>query len=1071
MKITDIQIERYGVWQHLALPLRSAGLNVFYGPNEAGKTTLLHFIRDVLYHLPEQNADRTHLGNQKRSWNGALRITHEGRFCEIQRGTETDGQSTVEFQELDPRLAWNTEPDWGLADSSEFDSGAESHEDRSTEESLDEILAQTNATLFRHVFAIGLSELQELSTLQAEEVAQQIYGLSLGLEGTRLLALCAELESSQEQANPTGKHWEKIARLLKRDAELKRELAQFHGQRERHQKLIEEQQQVETEIQDLKSSEAQLQQQLRGHETIKRVWEPWNQVREYESQLRLLPLAPVVSGIDPVRLTELETEARELTKQRKAVIFEIRRLRLEEQQAGQNAHHQELAAEMQGFLNQRSFVVQLEQEVRLSNDRTRELKTEFEARQQALGSEWPVKRLNSIDTSHAAYTRLMDVARAYQSGQARQVSLRKRYDKHSAACHQRQTDLDQEIANLPEKSLDAALDATREQLGLVEELSRLHLQENELEQRLASQNRELERLKERTQIPPWVPSFLLFLAISGILLSFLGFYTGLTSNGITGAILGLVGIAGFAIAKAFRDHSEGNLEEELASVETSIRQNESTLRDVRDSIKHHTPQSWVVSITNAELGNDRVEAVLTAKLSQRISDLKQLESRQKRLHSRRRRLSRMRSAMQTRQKDVAQAKQAWCAELKQCGLAETLQVEAAFELWQKITEAKEHLKAWDTARETAAEVLGRYEAFSHRMADFGHRTGHADLDYNQPLAVMDVWKKELANLGSETTEQVALKNELRDLKREANRLKRKILEARNARSALLAQVGATSREEFEQRQNSAQRRRELEELLELAKMELATQSQAESELAIVEEDLTRYQARQTQEAIELLRMELDDIKTQLSHAFENVGRLKQELQTLESERRPSALRFERELLTGKLKECLEQQAARKLAGRMLQKIRGEFERSCQPGILEVASEYLSKLTCGKYQKIWTTLGEERLHLTDNNQQNYVVEELSNGTREQLFLALRLGMVHDFANRGIELPMVLDDVLVNFDQTRTEAAIETLIEFADRGHQVLLFTSHLHLAKLCEEHRVDPVWLPAHQAMIEYRRAS
>ena len=49
-------------------------------------------------------------------------------------------------------------------------------------------------------------------------------------------------------------------------------------------------------------------------------------------------------------------------------------------------------------------------------------------------------------------------------------------------------------------------------------------------------------------------------------------------------------------------------------------------------------------------------------------------------------------------------------------------------------------------------------------------------------------------------------------------------------------------------------------------------------------------------------------------------------------------------------------------------------------------------------------------------------------------------------------------------------METLIEFADRGHQVLLLTSHLHVARFAESRGIDPVWLPAHHAPLEHRRA-
>jgi len=66
--------------------------------------------------------------------------------------------------------------------------------------------------------------------------------------------------------------------------------------------------------------------------------------------------------------------------------------------------------------------------------------------------------------------------------------------------------------------------------------------------------------------------------------------------------------------------------------------------------------------------------------------------------------------------------------------------------------------------------------------------------------------------------------------------------------------------------------------------------------------------------------------------------------------------------------------------------------------------------------------------------------------------------------------VFDDVLVNFDQSRTEAAVETLLEFAEQNQQVLFFTCHLHLAHLFEARGLEPIWLPGHNLPHQERRA-
>ena len=68
------------------------------------------------------------------------------------------------------------------------------------------------------------------------------------------------------------------------------------------------------------------------------------------------------------------------------------------------------------------------------------------------------------------------------------------------------------------------------------------------------------------------------------------------------------------------------------------------------------------------------------------------------------------------------------------------------------------------------------------------------------------------------------------------------------------------------------------------------------------------------------------------------------------------------------------------------------------------------------------------------------EELSRGTREQLYLALRFGLVREFGEHAEKLPVVVDDVLVNFDPERARRAAEAFVELSETN-QVLVFTCH------------------------------
>ena len=66
--------------------------------------------------------------------------------------------------------------------------------------------------------------------------------------------------------------------------------------------------------------------------------------------------------------------------------------------------------------------------------------------------------------------------------------------------------------------------------------------------------------------------------------------------------------------------------------------------------------------------------------------------------------------------------------------------------------------------------------------------------------------------------------------------------------------------------------------------------------------------------------------------------------------------------------------------------------------------------------------------------------MSRGTREQLYFAMRLGLIQVSETKSEPMPVVMDDILVNFDDDRRPAAIEGLAEFsADR--QVIVLTCH------------------------------
>ena len=90
-----------------------------------------------------------------------------------------------------------------------------------------------------------------------------------------------------------------------------------------------------------------------------------------------------------------------------------------------------------------------------------------------------------------------------------------------------------------------------------------------------------------------------------------------------------------------------------------------------------------------------------------------------------------------------------------------------------------------------------------------------------------------------------------------------------------------------------------------------------------------------------------------------------------------------------------------------------------------------------------------LGLRDDGRTAVDVEAMSDGTADQLFLALRLAAAEQSVAKGMRMPFLADDLFINFDDERALAGFEVLAELAATT-QVVFFTHHRHLAKIARD---------------------
>ena len=142
----------------------------------------------------------------------------------------------------------------------------------------------------------------------------------------------------------------------------------------------------------------------------------------------------------------------------------------------------------------------------------------------------------------------------------------------------------------------------------------------------------------------------------------------------------------------------------------------------------------------------------------------------------------------------------------------------------------------------------------------------------------------------------------------------------------------------------------------------------------------------------------------------------------------------------------------KLAGGILGREIERYRQQNQGPILTRAGELFRRLTLGAFSTLRSGYGEGDepvlLCVREGNRE-VTVEGLSDGTRDQLYLALRLATLERHTEERDPMPLLVDDILIHFDDERARAALEVLGELGDKT-QVLFFTHHARLLDLARE---------------------
>ena len=209
-----------------------------------------------------------------------------------------------------------------------------------------------------------------------------------------------------------------------------------------------------------------------------------------------------------------------------------------------------------------------------------------------------------------------------------------------------------------------------------------------------------------------------------------------------------------------------------------------------------------------------------------------------------------------------------------------------------------------------------------------------------------------------------------------------------------------------------------------------------------------------------LQVELNRLGTEAGQVVEDIsrlgaqhGQLKAAFDALNgSDAAARAAARQQEAAAG-MAEAAECYLRLKTAARLLQWSMERFRQTRQGPMLARASEIFQALTLGSFSRLLVDADSHDsprlVSIRTDGNKPVEVPGLSEGTRDQLYLALRLAALDQQASQGSRMPLIADDLFINFDDRRTEAGLQVLGDVS-RRMQVILLTHHDHLVPLARQ---------------------
>ena len=1032
MKFEEIYIDGFGIFHDYHIKNLTSGLTIFIGPNEAGKSTILSFQKRIFFGFPDRRS-RLNLYPPLSGGNHGGRLivsTIDNKRHTIERYSGRDHDVKVIL------------PDGSTGGTTE----------------LSDLLGHATKDIFENIYAFGLTELQDFETLNSEAVKGRIYSAGTGIGAISLSEVQKNLETEAGDLFKERGSKPEINALFNEIKNIDSMLREIEKDTHNFDKLHKELEEITMEIANVEQERNEIRTKFNHTTNLITVWDGWTKIQEAEEHLHKIPEIENFpeNGIEMLernleQIDGLNENISEKNEGLEKIKIQKSQIKTDEKLLSNEEKILELQKAQDKYISAVRDLPTLEE--KLKGD-----KEGLKGSLHEIGPDWDEEKLSNFDISIPTKEIVRKKHNTLEEARENIRDTEKEVKGIEQNIRNIKEDIEKVDKHLKTQSFQEVDEKQLKQQRKSLQLLRVkypHLKEKEADMRNLDEKEEqftllkLDRAKTPTKLPFWPALMLIATGITSLILSILW------NNWVIGtSILVMLSISAIIYIILRRKELPVTIPEGFKDKEADLSERRKKLETVLQKIKSEMLSNAQVcefeDIPDPQLIENKDSELQVA--SENMLKVNELKKQQETLDQKLGKLSEeantVKEKLEAVRKEEEEAQKEWKNWLTRKGLESELTPEGTIDIFvtmKTCIEKKRSVGELTTRIESVQDFSKEYETTISSVLENCNRkkkeinviVGLEKITEELNQAIKDCNTLEQLDIGEGN-----LTLELRNLEGKLEKRKRTV-------SELLSQGFSESETEFkENARNWEERNKLIAEILQGEQNIKRISGDGKLYSNFINE-LKETSLEDSKERGLQLKERLEEIENNLSELREKRGGIAKEIEQIERREEGSSLRMRKTVKMQKLKKKSDEWSILTLARTIMGKAIEKYEQERQPGVIKEAQSFFSKMTLGRYSRIFVPLDEAKLYVEDKDGRRKDIQDLSRGTAEQLYLSLRFGFVREFSKRAESLPIIFDDILVNFDPERFRAACEAIKELA-KTNQILYFTCHPESVNLLAE---------------------